>query len=70
LYRIWIQERDSRVWHGVTARPGDAGYRTACGLQFDRLVGHEVWPAREGEPGPAEFDRCQWCQAQASIDGR
>jgi len=67
-YRLWLRESNSHVWHGVRTRLG--GYRTGCGLEFDALVGKDIWPLHDRDIGPAEFDRCQWCQAAVSISRR
>jgi hypothetical protein len=65
IYSVWIKERGSRVWHGLT--PG-AGYRTRCGRTFTALAANDVWRVRTAaELGPPEFDRCQWCQAAGTA---
>ena len=66
-YTIWVKEPVSHTWHGLSVPPGSSGYRTGCGLELDPLVGNVIWPVHPGEPGPPEFERCQWCEAAGVI---
>jgi hypothetical protein len=66
-YSIWVREPASHVWHGVSGRPAHSGYRAGCGWDLPLGIKYDFWPVRAGEPGPPEFERCQWCEAARAV---
>jgi hypothetical protein len=61
LYRTWVQEPGSRVWHGFTGNPDSVTAIARCGWEPDAMVSKTIWPAHPDDLGPPEFERCQWC---------
>jgi hypothetical protein len=66
-YTSWVQEPGSRIWHGLTDNPDGFTTRAGCGWEPDAMVRKTIWPVHPSEPGPPEFERCQWCAAAAVI---
>ena len=62
MYRLWIEERESAVWHDALERLTPRQYRTACGWTV--MVGDtRIWPQNAHEVGPPERDLCHACLA-------
>ncbi len=66
-YALWAKEPGSRIWHGLIDRTADANYKAGCGWELAPLISNMLWPVHPGEPGPPEFERCQWCEAADAI---
>lgn len=59
-YRLWIEEQDKAVWHGITRPEGGGEVRAGCGWELS-IYRSRLWPVKPGEEGPPEAQRCHDC---------
>jgi len=66
-YALWVREPNRRVWHGFVDSAPSAYDTAGCGWEPPAIGATAIWPVGPGDPGPPEFERCQWCAAAGVI---
>jgi hypothetical protein len=66
-YAIWVREPSRKTWHGFINDPPSATDTAGCGWEPFAIGAKAIWPVGPGDPGPPEFERCQWCEAAGVI---